>query len=214
MRVPTLTISPPIMAGSTLTSRSSPCRRCGFERALERVEKKYFVAERFGDGDLRGGLAPLAERPGCEAADHVAHGKSRRLAVMTRRKMAVMPLMPALSRIACNAFNCSSAPNTGLRPRRLRSALEATAASNCSRSCLTASMAFPQARARTARGVAACHSGDDRVFACHGDARFLQLIHRPGAVAGGRRKLLESKREFRFLRTSRKSAETLTNSRG
>ena len=38
-------------------------------------------------------------------------------------------------------------------------------------------------------------------------------LYRVGAVAERRRKLLESKREFRFMRTSREPAETPMNSR-
>ena len=34
-------------------------------------------------------------------------------------------------------------------------------------------------------GVSASHTGDDRTFACHWDARCYDFIHRPDAVAGG-----------------------------
>src|SRR5665647_3910329 len=72
----------------------------------------------------------------------------RRLVVTTRRKLAASPAMPALARIADSALSCSSAPNTGLRTRRLRSGLSAISASNCSRSFLTESIAL-SSRARS-----------------------------------------------------------------
>src|SRR5664279_4628701 len=67
---------------------------------------------------------------------------SRRLVVMTRRKLAASPWIPALSRMAVSARNCSSAPNTGLRTKRLRSGLSAIKVSKRSRSALTASTAL------------------------------------------------------------------------
>ena len=42
---------------------------------------------------------------------------NRRFVVTTRRKLAAIPPMPALSRMAESALSCSSAPNTGLRTK-------------------------------------------------------------------------------------------------
>ena len=72
MREPSLTISPPMIAGSILTLRSTVLPPViGFERVLERLEMR--VGELLGDGDLGGDLALPAGHQRAEAADHVAH---------------------------------------------------------------------------------------------------------------------------------------------
>ena len=215
MRLPTLTISPPMMAGSTLTSRSMSLPPVTDLSALfERVE--ILVVELLGDGDLRGDLALVAGDQRAEGADHVAHreqpavGGDRRAGNWRRG-----PLMPALSSIAASAFSCSSAPNTGLRTRRSRSGLSAISASNGSRSALTASIALLLARELEQRvGVAAGHAGDDGVFACHRDARLFTSFTGRAPSRRRRRKLLESKRNSDFAGTSRVAAETPVKSRG
>ena len=78
---------------------------------------------------------------------------SRRLAVRTLRNLAEVPEIPALSSTALSAFDCASAENTGLRTRRLRSALSFSMASNLSRSALTASTDF-SSRANSNKAVA------------------------------------------------------------
>src|SRR6185312_16114399 len=141
MRLPTLTISPPIIAGSTLTSKSM---------SLPPVTdlSASFNASRFLSLSFSATVTFAVTSPLCRATSArypriiSRTAKSLRLVVMTRRKFAASPLMPALSRIALSAANCSSAPNTGLRTRRSRSGFAAMSASKRSRSALTASVAF------------------------------------------------------------------------
>ena len=76
--------------------------------------------------------------------------------------------MPALSRMAASALRCSSAPNTGLRTSRLRSALSAISASNAFEIGLDRvdGLVFER-ELEQGGGIAASHAGNDRVFACH-----------------------------------------------
>ncbi len=74
MRLPTLTISPPMIAGSILTSKSISLPPVTDLSALFSAST-ILVAELLGDGDLRGHLALVARNQRAIAADHVAHGK-------------------------------------------------------------------------------------------------------------------------------------------
>src|SRR5512146_3495995 len=110
---------------------------------------------------------------------------SRRLVVMTRRKLAAKPLMPALSRIAASARNCSSAPNTGLRTRRLRSGLLAIRRSKRSRSALTASTALLSS-ANSNRALAYRPAMPEIIGSVPATGRSFSLLH---SQAGRRRRM-------------------------
>ena len=74
MRLPTLTISPPMMAGSMIDVEVDVLAAGDrFKRVLQRAE--IGVAELLGDGDLRNDLALVASEQRAVAADHVAHGE-------------------------------------------------------------------------------------------------------------------------------------------
>ena len=63
MRLPTLTISPPMIEGSTVTFSVDILPRYRFQRALQRVEIP--VAELLGDGDVGRDLALEPAPPAC-----------------------------------------------------------------------------------------------------------------------------------------------------
>ena len=183
MRLPTLTISPPMMAGSTLTSRSMSLPPVTDLSAL-------LSASRFLSLSCSATVTCAVTSPRWRATSvrksriMSRTANSRRLVVMTRRKLAARPLMPALSRMAESACSCSSAPNTGLRTSRARSGLAAISASNCSRSVLTRVDGFVfERQLEQGGGVTARHAGNDRVFACQ-RGRSFSLLH---SQAGRRR---------------------------
>ena len=80
--------------------------------------------------------------------------------------------MPALSSTASSAFACSSAENTGLRTRRVRSGLDADQRVERLEIGLHLVDGFALERELEQRGgVTPRHAGNDSVFACHADAR-------------------------------------------
>src|SRR5262249_45425761 len=129
MRLPTLTIKPPMMVGSILISRSMSLPPVTDFRALLSVSR--LLSFSFSATVTCAVTSPLCCATRARKARIMSRtANSRRLVVMTLRKLAANPLTSALARTADRALSCSSASNAGLRTRRLRSALSATSASN------------------------------------------------------------------------------------
>src|SRR5262245_31494042 len=129
MRLPTLTIKPPMMVGSILTSRSMSLPPVTDFRVLLSVSR--LLSFSFSATVTCAVTSPLCRATRARKARIMSRtANSRRLVVMTLRKLAASPLMSALARTADRALSWSSASNAGLRTRRLRSALSATSASN------------------------------------------------------------------------------------
>src|SRR6185437_12075837 len=181
-----------------------------FERAFERIH--ILVAELLGDSDLCGYLTFVPRHKRAVATDHIVHREQAAVGGDHAQEV------------------CRQTGNAGLGENRRQSLELLIGAENG-----TAHKAVKVRAVRDERvepieilldgihglvvegeleqgvGITAGHAGDDRIFACHGNARCLYFIHRPDAVAEGRRKPLESKREFRSLETSRMPAETPRN---
>ena len=199
MRLPSLTTSPPMMAGSILMSRSTSLPLTALSAAAQR--RDVFVLELFGDRDLGRRLALVLGDELAVPADHVAHREQpavRRHELEEPRREAADPGADRAPH--ASACNCSSAENTGLRTSRVRSALSATSASKRSRSAFTASIAFASLRKIEQRGrVTAGHAGHEGFFACHvacsSSAVLLEFSARPATGANGRRKPLGFKRD-------------------
>src|SRR6478735_8274743 len=151
MRLPSLTTRPPMMEGSTFTLSATSLPVTDFS-AVFRASRFLSVSR---SATVTSALAsPLNLATSARKARITSViANSRRLRVRTFRKFAAMPVIPALSRTAMSAFNCVSAENTGLRTRRLRSALSPSRASNLSRSAFTASTDF-SSRASSNKAVA------------------------------------------------------------
>src|SRR5712664_1869937 len=151
MRLPSLTTRPPMIAGSTFTLSATSLPVTVFSAV--------FRASRFLSLSRSATVTSAVASPlnfatsARKARITSVMANSRRLRVRTFRKFAAMPVTPALSSTAVSAFNCASAENTGLRTRRLRSALSLSMASNLSRSAFTASMDF-SSRASSNKAVA------------------------------------------------------------
>ncbi len=73
MRLPSLTTSPPMMAGSTLMCEIDVLAADRMKRAFQRGD--MVVLELFGNRDLGGGLALVVSDQLAERLDHIAHGK-------------------------------------------------------------------------------------------------------------------------------------------
>src|SRR5947209_12382790 len=122
MREPSLTTMPPMIPGSTLvvtstslppvTSRSVRCRSalCSSESGCATVTSAR-VTPRSASCSLSKSriIGSMAKR--------------RRFDATSFKKLAVMPEMPVLAKIASSALTCASAEMTGLRISRRRSAL-------------------------------------------------------------------------------------------
>src|SRR3954466_2979862 len=151
MRLPSLTTRPPMMEGSTFTLSATSLPVTDFSAV--------FSASRFLSLSCSATVTSAVPSPlnfatsARKARITSVTANSRRLAVSTFRKLAAMPEIPALSSTAARALAWTPAENTGLRTRRLRSALSASMASNLSRSAFTASMDF-SSRANSNKAVA------------------------------------------------------------
>src|SRR5262249_47363157 len=151
MRLPSLTTRPPMSERSTFTLRITSLPVTDFSEALS---ASRFLSESASATVTSAVASPLNfATSALNARITSLMANSRRLTVRTFKKLAETPVMPALSSIADNAFNCASAANTGLRTRRLRSALCSSIAANASRSALTASIAL-SSRANSNKAVA------------------------------------------------------------
>src|ERR1700726_2662449 len=151
MRLPSLTTSPPMIDGSIFTLTGTPLPVPDFSAVLR---ASRFLSLSFSATVTSAVASPLNFATSARNARMTSlTANSRRLAVRTLRKLAEMPDIWALSSTAAKAFDCESAENTGLRTRRLRSALSASMASNRSRSAFTASMDF-SSRASSNKAVA------------------------------------------------------------
>src|SRR6202048_5219404 len=140
MRLPSLTTRPPMMEGSTFTLSATSLPVTDFSAALR---ASRFLSLSFSATVTSAVASPLNLATSARKARITSlAANNRRLTVRTRRKFAEMPDISALSSTAASALACESAEKTGLRTRRLRSALSASMASNLSRSTLTASMDF------------------------------------------------------------------------
>ena len=199
MREPSLTVSPPMIAGSILTLRSTDLLAGDrLERALERLEMR--VGQLLGDGDLGGHLALPAARPACGSrgscrAPRTAGGWPPRTSGSSRRARRCRP---------CRArrrapWLCSSAPNTGLRTSRCRSGLSAIMRVEFVEIGLHRIDGLGVERELEQRArIAARHAGYGRIFACHVE-RALEVKSAGSAPAPGRRrKPLDFKGIFRF----------------
>src|SRR5439155_17117504 len=151
MRLPSLTTRPPMMEGSTFTLSATSLPVTDFSAV--------FSASRFFSLSCSATVTSAVASPlnfatsARKARITSVTANSRRLAVSTFRNLAEVPAISALSSTALSALACASAEKTGLRTRRLRSALSFSMASNVSRSALTASMDF-SSRANSNKAVA------------------------------------------------------------
>src|SRR6185437_9581740 len=134
MRLPSLTISPPMMDGSTFTLSATSLPVTDFSAV--------FSASRFLSLSVSATVTSAVASPlnlatsARNARITSATANSRRLAVRTLRNFAVVPLIPALSSTAASALACVPALKTGLRTSRTSSGLSVSMASNLSRSAL------------------------------------------------------------------------------
>src|SRR6185436_559718 len=136
MREPSLTVSPPMIAGSILTCRSTDCSPVIDLRAL-------LISSRRASDNCSATVTCAVTSP-FHLATSLRKSRmispienSRRLLVTNIRKFKASPPISALASTAASARLRSSAPYTGLRTRRLRSALSATMAANFSMSAFT-----------------------------------------------------------------------------
>src|SRR6185436_13004378 len=136
IREPSLTVSPPIIAGSILTWRSTDFSPVIDLRAL-------LIASRWASDNFSAAVTSAVTSP-FHLATSLRKSRmispienSRRLLVTNIRKFKASPPISALASTAASARLRSSAPYTGLRTRRLRSALSATMAANFSMSAFT-----------------------------------------------------------------------------
>src|SRR6267142_6912392 len=151
MRLPSLTTRPPMMEGSTFTLSATSLPVTDFSAVLR---ASRFLSLSFSATVTSAVASPLNLATSARKARITSlAANNRRLTVRTRRKFAEIPDIPALSSTAASALACESAEKTGLRTRRLRSALSASMASNLSRSAFTASMDF-SSRANSNKAVA------------------------------------------------------------
>src|SRR5262249_35703512 len=140
MRLPSLTTSPPMIAGSTLTSIWTSCLVTDFSASLSAVR---WASDSFSATVTCAVTSPLWCATRARYALTMSRtANRRRLCATSCRKLAASPEMPAGCRPAPAALLCWSAVNTGLRTRRGRSLLSASIVSNRSRSPRTASIAF------------------------------------------------------------------------
>src|SRR5438876_321579 len=127
MRLPSLTTRPPMMEGSTFTLSATSLPVTDFSAVLR---ASRFLSLSASATVTSAVASPLKFATSARKARITSvTANSRRLAVRTLRNLADVPDMPALSSTAASAFICTSAENTGLRTRRLRSALSASMAS-------------------------------------------------------------------------------------
>src|SRR5712675_1459302 len=151
IRLPSLTTRPPMIEGSTFTLSATSLPVTDFSAVLR---ASRFLSLSASATVMSAVASPLNFATSARKARITSlTTNNRRLAVRTLRNLAEMPEIWALSSTAANAFDCASAENTGLRTRRLRSALSASIASNRSRSAFTASMDF-SSRANSNKAVA------------------------------------------------------------
>src|SRR5712691_11624461 len=135
MRLPTLTTSPPMIAGSTVTSSATSLPVTALSASLS--ASRCLSASRSATVTCAV-TSPLWRATSARNARIMSRSANRRrFTVTSRRKLAAMPVIPARSSTAASALPCSSAPNTGLRTRRMRSGLSAISCSNRSRSAVT-----------------------------------------------------------------------------
>ena len=197
MRLPTLTISPPMMAGSILTSKSMSLPPVTDLSALLSAST-FCVAELLGDGDLRGDLALVAGNQRAIAADHVAHGEQPPVGGDDAQEVGGDALDAGLV-------------EDGAERGQLLVGAEHRAAHQAGKIGVAGNQRVERVEILLDRigrllfereleqgvGVAARHAGNDGVFACHLDALLVNSLHRPGAFPERRRKSLESKRKVR-----------------
>src|SRR5215212_1183158 len=151
MRLPSLATSPPMIERSTFTLSATSLPVTAF-RAILRASR--FLSLSCSATVTSAVASPLNFATSARNARITSvTANSRRLAVRTLRNLAEVPEIPAFSSTAVSAFVCASAEKTGLRTRRVRSALSLSIASNLSRSALTASMDF-SSRANSNKAVA------------------------------------------------------------
>src|SRR6185312_2702980 len=138
MREPSLTTSPPMIAGSILTLRSTAFSPVIDLSALFSASRR--ASDNFSAAVTSAVTSPFQRATSLRKSRIMSRtANSRRFDVTNNRKFEASPPMPALASTAPSALACSSAPNTGLRTRRLRSGFAAIMASNCSMSAFTAS---------------------------------------------------------------------------
>src|SRR6202012_6066575 len=116
MRLPSLTTRPPIMEGSTFTLSATSLPVTDFSAVLR---ASRFLSLRFSATVTSAVASPLNLATRARNARITSlTANSRRLAVRTLRKLAEMPVIPALSSTADSALPCISVLKTGLRTSR------------------------------------------------------------------------------------------------
>src|SRR5215213_3836468 len=140
MREPIFTMRPPMRLGSILTSTETSALATSRSAALISFRT---VSDGASARVTCARTMPLAsDTRFWKARIMSGRAKSRRLAATRRMKLPARPEMPALSRIAPIAFDCSSAVKMGLEIRRRKSSLPRISWSKRARSPATASTAF------------------------------------------------------------------------
>src|SRR5918994_1323251 len=140
LRLPSVTTRPPMIAGSTVTCRSTFWPPVADFRASLMAPK---WASESGSATVTSAVtSPRWRATSARNALNISRiAKERRFDATIRIKLRASPPMPFRSSTLASAFLRSSAPNTGLRTRRRRSGFSASNVSNRPRSRLTASMA-------------------------------------------------------------------------
>src|SRR6516165_1027227 len=151
MRLPSLTMRPPMIAGSILTATCT-------SRAVTERSACVMLASCASLGAsasvTSATTSPLWWATSLrKSAIIVPTANKRRFAATTWRNLSASPPTPAASSTAASALPCCAAEKTGLRTSRARSALSAKSAANRSRSAWTASMPL-SSRARSNSAVA------------------------------------------------------------
>ncbi len=119
---------------------------------------------------------PCGARQGSDRRDHVADREQPPISGDDSEKIGGQSGDARLLKYCRKALSCSSAPNTGLRTRRWRSALSVNSASNRIKVILDGIDGLVLVPARKRRRVSPSHSGY-KDLACH-PGRSLHFIHK------------------------------------
>src|SRR5712692_3131350 len=151
IRLPSLTMRPPMIEGSTFTSTCTSLPVTALSASLSAARCRSPSVSATVTCAVTSPLWRATRLRNPRIMSRTAN--RRRFAVTSSRKLAASPPIAARSSTAVSAFACAAAPNTGLRTRRARSGLSAMSASNRSRSASTPSSA-PASRASSNKAVA------------------------------------------------------------
>ena len=167
MREPSLTTSPPMIAGSTLTSSSTVLPPVtDLSASLDRVE--MLVGKLLGDRDLGAHLALVARDQVAECLDHVAHGEQPPVRRTRLQEFRGEPANAGLREHGGERLGLlvGAEHRTAHQPREIGARGDERVESFQIGLHRIDGLAFERKLEQRAR-VAACHAGYDRFFACH-----------------------------------------------